>query len=103
MADGAANPYTAIATVLQAARLGCEKGYALPPAETADCLENHDANEGVPDSLGDALEELQADADLVDAVGADLVGNLAVIKEYELESTAKLDQTQLRDYYIHYI
>ena len=103
MADGAANPYTAIATVLQAARLGHEKGYELPPAETADCLENHDATEGVPDGLGKALEELQADTNLVDAVGADLVGNLAVIKGYELESTAEFDQTQLRDYYIHYI
>ncbi|MDE0308581.1 MAG: glutamine synthetase family protein [Acidiferrobacterales bacterium] len=103
MADGAVNPYTATATVLQAARLGYEKGYDLPPAETADCLENHDATQGVPDDLGAALAELKADTDLVDAVGAELVGNLAVIKEYELESTADMDQRQLRDYYIHYI
>ena len=103
MADGAVNPYTAIATVLQAAKLGYEKIYELPPAETADCLENHDATEGVPDSLGEALKALQADTDLVAAVGADLVGNLVTIKEYELESTADLDDQQLRDYYIHYI
>ncbi len=103
MADGAANPYTAAATVLQAARLGYEKGYALPPAETGDCLEHHDATDGVPEDLSTALAELQSDTDLVDAIGADLVGNLATIKEYEVESTAGMDLLQLREYYIHYI
>ncbi len=103
MADGAANVYTAIAAVLQAARLGCEKGYELPPAETGDCMENHDATEGVPEDLGGALEALQSDTDLVEAVGADLVGNLAVIKEHEIEVTKDLSFDQLRDYYIHYI
>ncbi len=103
MADGAANIYTAIAAVLQAARLGCRNGYDLAPAETADCLESHDADQSVPGDLGKALEALEADAALVDAVGADLVGNLAVIKRHEIEVTDQLDSTGLRDYYIHYI
>ena len=103
MADGAANVYTAIAAVLQAARLGFENGYELPAAETADCLENHDATESVPDDLGKALEALETDAELVDAVGPDLIGNLAVIKRHEIEVTENLDFDQLRDYYIHYI
>ena len=103
MADGAANPYTAVAAVLQAARLGHLQGYELPPAETADCLENHDAEDGIPDSLADALSELQADTLLVDAIGPDLVGNLAGIKENELEKTANMTDTELRDFYIHYI
>ena len=103
MADSAANPYTVIASVLQAARLGHVNGYELPPAETADCLENHDATDGVPDNLGDALNELQSDTELVNAVGSDLVGNLVTIKQHEIETTAGLDSTQLRDYYIHYI
>ena len=103
MADSAANPYTAIASVLQAARLGYVNDYELPPAETADCLENHDATDGVPDNLGDALNELQSDTDLVNAIGSDLVGNLVTIKQHEIETTAGLDFAQLRDYYIHYI
>jgi len=37
MGDGAANPYTAVAVVLQAARLGLAGGHELPPAETGDC------------------------------------------------------------------
>jgi len=103
MADGAANIYSAIAAVLQASRLGLKNRYDLPPAETADCLENHDATVSVPENLGAAIEALEADGDLVNAVGPDLVGNLAEIKRYEIESTAPLSADQLRDYYIHYI
>ena len=89
--------------MLQAARLGLENGYDLPPAETADCLENHDATDGVPENLGAALESLQADTNLVEAVGPDLVGNLVVIKQYEVESTSHMNHDQLRDYYMHYL
>ncbi|MDE0202771.1 MAG: glutamine synthetase family protein, partial [Rhodospirillaceae bacterium] len=42
LGDGAANPYVAAAAVLQAARLGVENGYPLPPAETGDGLETVD-------------------------------------------------------------
>ncbi|MFT5504096.1 MAG: glutamine synthetase [Gammaproteobacteria bacterium] len=103
MADGAANPYTAVASILQAARLGLENKYPIPAAETADCLESHDAEDGVPDNLGEALRELQADSALVEAVGADLVGNLVTIKEDEIEKTSALKNDTLRDFYIHYI
>ncbi len=103
MADGAANVYTAIATVLQAARLGYQNGYALPPAETADCLENQDATDGVPEDLGQAIKALEADTEIVNAIGADLIGNLAVIKTHEIEVTREFNHEQLRDYYIHYI
>ena len=103
MADGAVNIYTAVAAVLQAARLGYVNKYHLPPAETKDCLENHDATIGVAEDLGKAIDALEADTELVNAVGPDLVGNLAFIKRYEFESTAKYDFEQLREYYIHYI
>ena len=103
MADAAANPYTLVATVLQAARLGVVHKYNLPPAETADCIMNHDATDGTPDSLADALKELAADTALVSAVGELLVANHIGIKELELERTAALEGDALRDYYIHYV
>ena len=40
MADGAANPYLAVATVLQAALLGVADKLALPRAEDLDGLED---------------------------------------------------------------
>ena len=103
MADAGANPYTMVAAILQAARLGVVKQYPLPPAETADCLENHDAEDGVPEDLGGALDALRADTDLVAAVGDELVANLVAIKQDEIEKTAQLDAGALRDFYIHYL
>jgi glutamine synthetase len=103
LGDAAANPYTLVAAVLQAARLGFAGKYNLPPAETADCILNHDAQDGVPDNLGDALKALAEDKPLVAAIGELLVGNHIGIKEGEIKRTAGLEGDALRDYYIHYV
>jgi glutamine synthetase len=103
MGDGAANPYTLVATVLQAARLGYVNKYPLPPAETGDCFGTHDATEGVPDTLAGALDALEADAMLMDAVGRLLCENHVFIKRDEIDKTAALEGEALRDFYIHYI
>ena len=83
VADGAANPYVAAATMLQAARLGVEKGYPLQPAETGDGLENVDTDVAVPENLGAALDALEQDSALVSAIGALLVANHIGIKRKE--------------------
>ena len=83
VADGAANPYVAAAAMLQAARLGVENGYPLPPAETGDGLESVDTDVTVPENLGAALDALEQDAALVSAIGALLVANHVGIKRKE--------------------
>ena len=83
VADGAANPYVAAASMLQAARLGVEKGYPLPQAETGDGLESVDTDVAVPENLGAALDALEQDAVLVSAIGALLVANHIGIKRKE--------------------
>jgi len=103
MGDGAANPYTLVATVLQAARLGLAGKYPLPPAETGDCIERHDAQDGVPEDLAAALQALAADDKLVSAVGKTLVENHIFVKENELRRTAALEGDALRDFYIYYV
>ena len=103
MADGTANPYTAVAAVLQAARLGVENGYDLPPAETGDCFERQDATEHTPENLSEALDELAADTALSAAVGQLLVDNLIFMKRDEIEKTRDLAGEALRDWYIHYL
>ena len=103
MGDGAANPYTLVATVLQAARLGYVGQYPLPPMETGDCFGTHDATDGVPDTLGEALDALEADAALMDAVGRLLCENHVFIKRDEIEKTKALEGEALRDFYIHHI
>jgi glutamine synthetase len=88
-ADGAANVYTAAATVLQAARLGVAGDLDLQPPETQDCLEAADAERTCPPSLDAALAALEADTDLVDAVGRELVEHFTVIKRAEWERFAR--------------
>jgi glutamine synthetase len=103
MGDGAANPYVLVATVLQAARLGLANHYPLPPRETGDCFEHSSATSAAPDSLSQALDELEADTILCKAVGQLLVDNHVFMKRAEVEKTVKLEGETLRDFYINYI
>jgi glutamine synthetase len=99
MADGAANLYTAAATVLQAARLGVTNDLTLQPAETQDCLESTDATVHCPESLHAALRALEADEELVEAVGRELVEHFVVIKRAEWERfAAAVTDWELNEY-----
>lgn len=103
MPDAAANPYTTVATLLQAALLGFEGGLALPPRETGDGFTCNDAPHGVAASLSEALDDLQADTALCAAVGQGLVDNHIFMKRAEVEKTAALSGDALRDWYIWYL
>ena len=103
MPDASANPYTAVAAVLQAARLGFEGGYPLPPMEEGDCFDRIDAGQGVAASLGEAMEDLQADAALCAAVGQGLCDNHIFMKRAEVDKTAALEGDALRDFYVWYV
>lgn len=83
MADGACNPYIATAAVLQAARLGVVDGLEAPPAETGDGIESINTDRRVAEHLAAALDDLEADTTLVEAVGRDLVSNLVGVKRHE--------------------
>jgi glutamine synthetase len=72
-----------MAAVLQAARLG-EIAKADPgPPEGGNGLDTIDATVGVPHSLSDALDALEADTELVEAVGRDLVAQHVGVKRTE--------------------
>ncbi|MEM7218388.1 MAG: glutamine synthetase family protein [Pseudomonadota bacterium] len=103
MADAAANPYTAVAAVLQAARLGVENDYALPAPETGDGFEATDATEGIAENLAGAIAALDADAPLKAAVGPLLVDNHVFMKQAEVEKTAALSEQALLDFYLYYV
>ncbi|MFC4669140.1 glutamine synthetase [Seohaeicola nanhaiensis] len=103
MADASANPYTAVAAVLQAARLGVTKGYALPPMETGDGFDRSDAKQGTASGLAGAVADLEADTPLTQAVGADLVANHAWMKLKEAKKTRDLEGDALRDFYIWFV
>jgi glutamine synthetase len=81
MSDGAANPYLAVAAILHAGRLGVVAGSVPPPAEST--LEPDAAGVHCPSDLAAALDALEADHQLVDAIGPDVVANFTAIKRVE--------------------
>jgi glutamine synthetase len=83
LSDGAANIHLAVATVLQAARLGVVNGYDCPPPLTGDGFEDSGTDVHCAASLGAALDDLRADTALTDAVGADCVANFIDNKQSE--------------------
>ncbi|WP_170603916.1 glutamine synthetase family protein [Ruegeria arenilitoris] len=103
MADASANPYTAAAAVLQAARLGFESKLTLPPIETGDGFDTVDARVGTAPNLRKAIQDLQADTALVDAVGRELVENHAFMKEREFRKTRELEPDALLDFYVWFV
>jgi glutamine synthetase len=103
MADASANPYTAVAAVLHAARLGLENGYALPPIETGDGFERTDAKHCTANNLAGAINDLVADTALCQAVGQELVDNHAFMKQKEVKKTRDLEGEALRDFYVHFV
>lgn len=103
MADASANPYTAVAAVLQAARLGVENGYDLPPIETGDGFERTDASEGTAIDLKGAVADLEQDTALGQAVGPELVANHVFMKQKEVRKTRDLEGDALRDFYVYFI
>jgi glutamine synthetase len=88
MADGAANPYTVTASVLQAARLGVVNELEPPPAETGDGLDEVNTEVCCPPSLSAALDALEADTEFVEAIGAEMVAQFTAVKRAEWERFA---------------
>lgn len=103
MADCAASPYFALAAALHAALLGVQNGYDLPDPEINDGLETVNTDRHTPHTLGDALDALDADDVLKQAIGAEIVDNFIAIKRMEV---AILDGKAVEEqiaYYLHYI
>ncbi len=103
MADASANPYTAVAAVLQAALLGVENSYPLQAPEAGDCFDRIDAGHGVAATLSEAMDDLVVDVALGDAVGRGLTDHHIHMKRIEVTKTAGLAGDALRDYYIWFV
>lgn len=103
VADCAASPYVAVAAMLQAALLGVRNGYPLPEAETNDGLETTGTEHHTPHSLAEAIDALEADTVLGDAIGRLLVDNYVAVKRRELEIVDGMTAEQQFDYYAPFI
>jgi glutamine synthetase len=99
MADGAAVVHTAVASVLQAALLGVHDGLACPAPERGDALECSDSGRCVPSDLASALDALESDKSLCEAIGSDLVALHLAIKRAEWDRYRRATTDwELREY-----
>lgn len=103
LADPAASPHTALAAILTAGRLGVIEELECPPPETLDGLENVSCDVHVPDSLQEALDELESNDAFVDAFGATTVAQFVAVKRSEwAKYTAHITDWEL-DTYLPYL
>jgi glutamine synthetase len=87
LADGSANPYLATAALLFAGLDGIQRELT-PPAAVAGLvyeLPEEEQGDPIPLTLDAALDALEADATLSEAMGSQLVETFLSIKRYELE------------------
>lgn len=83
--DGSANIHLAVATVLQAARLGVVNSLPCPDPMIEDGFEEVNTDVHSAENLQDALADLAADTELQAAVGQDVCDNFLANKHAEWE------------------
>jgi glutamine synthetase len=99
LSDGAVVVHSAVAGVLQAARLGVLSEADPGSPEGGNGLETIDATIGVPPSLADALDALEADQELVEAIGAELIAQHVAVKRSEWDRfSAATTDWEVREY-----
>jgi glutamine synthetase len=84
MPCGTASPYLAAAAMLHATRLGVAAGMQCPEPQVGDGDSEPNTDRHAPERLVDALDALEADAAMCEAMGADLVRAYTALRRYEL-------------------
>jgi glutamine synthetase len=99
LSDGGAVVHTSMAAVLQAARLGFVNQTPLGPVEGGNGLDTIEATVGVPDTLSDALDALEVDHVLIEAVGERIVAQHLSVKRAEWDRFAGVTTDwEMREY-----
>jgi glutamine synthetase len=86
-ADGAACPHLIVAALLIAGLDGIDRGLTAPDPVAGDAYRLDDAHAGtrLPADLATALDALEADTALVEALGPQLVRTFTAMKRFEVE------------------
>jgi glutamine synthetase len=99
--DGSCNPYLAIAGILQAGLDGIRHELTPPPATGGDGYRAAGGDE-LPRALEQALDALEADELLVDALGPEIVEPFVAVKRYEIERhRMHVSEWELEEYLQH--
>ena len=103
--DGSANPYLAEAAILFAGLHGVREKLPLGPPVGGDAytLAEEDAGGSLPASLGDALDALEADNVLREAIGPEIVDTFLNVKRFEVERHRTWVSDWEIDEYLHHL
>jgi glutamine synthetase len=101
--DGSANPYLATAAILFAGLDGIRNGLELGPPVSGDAYTLEDAGAPLPTALDHALDALEADALLRDAIGPEIVDTFLAIKRFELDRHRQWVSDWELDEYLHHL
>jgi len=100
--DGSANPYLAIAATLFAGLRGLREELPLPDPVSGDAY-TQEAGGAVPTTLGEALDALEADDHLREAMGDAIVTPFVAMKRFEIERHRSWVSDWERDEYLHHL
>ncbi len=103
LSDGAVGPHIATAALLQAARLGVVHEIDPPPAETGDGWERVDTERRSGRTLSEALDNLERDTAIVEALGNDFVDAFVTVKRAEWERYQAYTTDWELDEYLHFL
>ncbi len=104
VADGAANPYLAIAAVLSAGAHGLREGMRPPPPVHGDAYraDRELIGRALPVSLDAALEALESDEVLCRALGPEIVETFLAVKRFEIgRQRAWVSDWEIAEYLHH--
>jgi len=100
--DGSANPYLAIAATLFAGLRGLREELPLPEPVSGDAY-RQEAGGAVPTTLEAALDALEADDHLREAIGDAIVTPFVAMKRFEIERHRSWVSDWERDEYLHHL
>jgi glutamine synthetase len=103
--DGASNPYLGTAATLFAGLDGLRRELDPPPPIAGDAYHLDPSEQGtpLPKSLDEALDALEADTVLAEALGTELVETFVAVKRFECERYHQWVSDWDLDEYLHHL
>lgn len=102
IADGAANPYLVVGAILLAGLDGVRRELEPPPPSAGDAYRPEAAGAPLPETLEAALDALEKDTALGEAIGPEIIEPFVAMKRFEVERHRRfVSEWELDEYLNH--
>ena len=101
--DGTANPYLGIAALMFAGLDGIRRSLDPGAPLSGDAYRAEEPGVELPQTLHDALDALEADEHMVEAMGPELVSTFVTMKRFEIERYRSYVSEWDLDEYLHHL